>query len=50
MPRINVTSVLVDDRAKAVAFSTDVLGLVDKTDVPLGEHDICDLMRLTSPS
>lgn len=38
MPRINVASVLVDDQAKALAFYTDVLGFVAKTDIPLGEH------------
>ena len=38
MPRITVTSVLVDDQAKALAFYTDVLGFVVKHDVPLGEH------------
>lgn len=37
MPRINVTSVLVDDQAKALAFYTEKLGFVAKTDVPLGE-------------
>jgi catechol 2,3-dioxygenase-like lactoylglutathione lyase family enzyme len=35
--RINLTSVLVDDQAKALAFYTDVLGFVKKSDVPLGE-------------
>ena len=34
--RITLTSVLVDDQAKALAFYTDVLGFVKKTDVPLG--------------
>ncbi|KAA9143529.1 VOC family protein [Microbacterium lushaniae] len=38
MPRINVASVLVDDQTKALAFYTDVLGFVAKTDVPLGEY------------
>ena len=38
MPRINVTSVLVDDQAKALTFYTDMLGFVAKTDIPLGEH------------
>lgn len=38
MPRINVTSVLVDDQAKAFTFYTDLLGFVAKTDIPLGEH------------
>jgi catechol 2,3-dioxygenase-like lactoylglutathione lyase family enzyme len=36
--RINLTSVLVDDQAKALRFYTDVLGFVTKTDVPVGEH------------
>jgi catechol 2,3-dioxygenase-like lactoylglutathione lyase family enzyme len=35
--RVNVTSVLVDDQAKALRFYTDVLGFVKKTEVPLGE-------------
>lgn len=35
--RIVVTSVLVDDQAKALAFYTDVLGFVKKEDIPLGE-------------
>jgi catechol 2,3-dioxygenase-like lactoylglutathione lyase family enzyme len=36
--RINLTSVLVDDQAKALRFYTDVLGFVKKTEIPLGEH------------
>ena len=36
MPTISITSVLVDDQAKALAFYTDVLGFVKKTDVDLG--------------
>ena len=36
--RINLASIHVDDQAKALAFYTDVLGFVKKTDVPLGEH------------
>ena len=36
MLRINITSVFVDDQAKALAFYTDVLGFVKKTDVPAG--------------
>ncbi|HSK93212.1 MAG TPA: VOC family protein [Candidatus Angelobacter sp.] len=35
--RINVTSVFVDDQAKALAFYTDVLGFVKKTDLPAGD-------------
>lgn len=35
--RIVVTSVLVDDQAKAERFYTDVLGFVKKNDIDLGE-------------
>jgi catechol 2,3-dioxygenase-like lactoylglutathione lyase family enzyme len=35
--RIYVTSVLVDDQAKALRFYTETLGFVKKTDIPLGE-------------
>lgn len=38
MPRIVLTSVLVDDQAKALDFYTRVLGFVPKEDVPMGEH------------
>jgi catechol 2,3-dioxygenase-like lactoylglutathione lyase family enzyme len=36
--KITVTSVLVDDQAKALSFYTDVLGFQKKTDVSVGEH------------
>ena len=36
--RIKVTSVLVDDQDKALAFYTGVLGFVKKTEIPLGDH------------
>jgi catechol 2,3-dioxygenase-like lactoylglutathione lyase family enzyme len=35
--KINLTSVLVDDQEKALAFYTDKLGFVKKNDVPAGE-------------
>jgi len=35
--RINLTSVPVDDQAKAMRFYTEVLGFVTKHDIPLGE-------------
>ena len=35
--RITVTSVFVHDQDKALAFYTDVLGFVKKTEIPLGE-------------
>ena len=36
--RIKLSSVLVDDQDKALAFYTEVLGFVKKTEVPLGDH------------
>ena len=36
--RINVTSVFVDDQAKALEFYTNKLGFVVKNDVPVGEY------------
>jgi len=36
--RIGLTSVLVDDQEKALAFYTDILGFVKKDDVPMGHH------------
>ncbi len=38
MPRINLTSIFVDDQDKALRFYTEVLGFMKKTEVPLGEH------------
>jgi catechol 2,3-dioxygenase-like lactoylglutathione lyase family enzyme len=35
--RIVVTSVLVDDQAKALTFYTDILGFVRKVDIPVGD-------------
>ena len=36
--RIHVTSVFVDDQARALDFYTEKLGFVKKTDVPAGDH------------
>ena len=36
--RIWVTSVFVDDQARALEFYTATLGFVKKTDVPVGEY------------
>jgi catechol 2,3-dioxygenase-like lactoylglutathione lyase family enzyme len=38
MPRITITSVLVDDQDKALRFYTEVLGFAKKTEIPVGEH------------
>jgi catechol 2,3-dioxygenase-like lactoylglutathione lyase family enzyme len=36
--RITLTSILVDDQAKALDFYTTILGFQRKTDIPMGEH------------
>ncbi|MCL2535381.1 MAG: VOC family protein [Nocardiaceae bacterium] len=36
--RIHLTSLHVDNQDKALAFYTDVLGFVKKTEVPLGQY------------
>jgi catechol 2,3-dioxygenase-like lactoylglutathione lyase family enzyme len=36
--RIHLTSVLVDDQAKAHDFYTRILGFQTKNDIPLGPH------------
>jgi catechol 2,3-dioxygenase-like lactoylglutathione lyase family enzyme len=38
--RVTITSVLVDDQAKALAFYTEKLGFVKKTDVPAGDTTV----------
>ncbi|MFF4829959.1 VOC family protein [Streptomyces sp. NPDC001312] len=35
--KIHLTSIFVDDQAKALDFYTEILGFVKKHDVPLGE-------------
>ncbi|HWB26189.1 MAG TPA: VOC family protein [Chitinophagaceae bacterium] len=36
--KIIVTSIMVDDQAKALAFYTEKLGFIKKKDIPMGEH------------
>jgi glyoxylase I family protein len=36
--RIKLTSIMVDDQAKALRFYTDVLGFSKKSDFPVGEY------------
>jgi len=49
MIRINITSVFVDDQAKALTFYTDVLGFVKKQDVPMGEHRWLTVVSAADP-
>ncbi|MGB0372534.1 MAG: VOC family protein [Opitutales bacterium] len=44
--KINLTSIPVNDQAKALAFYTEKLGFVKKEDIPMGEHR---WLTLTSP-
>jgi catechol 2,3-dioxygenase-like lactoylglutathione lyase family enzyme len=36
--KIKLSSVMVDDQARARKFYTEVLGFVKKKDIPMGEH------------
>jgi len=38
MIRIKLTSIMVDDQAKALKFYTEVLGFRKKQDIPVGEY------------
>ena len=38
MIKIKLSSLMVDDQAKALAFYTDVLGFQKKHDIPVGEY------------
>ena len=49
MIRINLTSVLVDDQDKALAFYTDVLGFQMKNDIPVGEARWLTLVSPADP-
>jgi len=47
--KITLTSVLVDDQAKALRFYTDLLGFTKKDDVPLGEYRWLTVVSPDSP-
>ena len=47
--KIHLTSVLVDDQAKAEQFYTEVLGFEKRTDVPVGEHRWLTVVSPESP-
>jgi catechol 2,3-dioxygenase-like lactoylglutathione lyase family enzyme len=48
--RIHLTSILVDDQAKALAFYTDILGFVKKTDFPVGEFRWLTVVSAEQPN
>lgn len=48
--RIALTSVMVDDQAKALAFYTEKLGFVVSKDIPMGEHRWLTLVSPEGPS
>jgi catechol 2,3-dioxygenase-like lactoylglutathione lyase family enzyme len=47
--KISLTSVYVDDQAKALAFYTDVLGFRKHHDVPLGEDSWLTVVSPSAP-
>jgi catechol 2,3-dioxygenase-like lactoylglutathione lyase family enzyme len=47
--RITLTSVFVDDQAKALAFYTDVLGFQKRRDIPLGEFSWLTVVSPSAP-
>ncbi len=47
--RITLTSVMVDDQDKALAFYTDVLGFRKKTDVPVGKYRWLTVVSADAP-
>lgn len=48
--KIVITSVFVDDQAKALQFYTNVLGFVKKDDIPLGEARWLTVVSPEDPS
>jgi catechol 2,3-dioxygenase-like lactoylglutathione lyase family enzyme len=47
--RINLTSVMVDDQDKALAFYTGPLGFVKKTEIPMGEYSWLTVVSPENP-
>ena len=47
--KIALTSVYVDDQAKALAFYTDVLGFQQHRDVPLGDDSWLTVVSPSAP-
>jgi catechol 2,3-dioxygenase-like lactoylglutathione lyase family enzyme len=49
MPRIDVTSVLVDDQDRALDFYTRVLGFQLKLDIPVGDYRWLTVVSAQAP-
>jgi catechol 2,3-dioxygenase-like lactoylglutathione lyase family enzyme len=47
--RIRLSSILVDDQAKALKFYTEILGFVKKHDIPLGQYRWLTLVSPEAP-
>ena len=47
--KISLSSVVVDDQAKALAFYTDILGFEKKVDIPAGDHRWLTLVSPDDP-
>ena len=47
--KIKLTSVMVEDQARALAFYTDVLGFRPKQDFPMGEHRWISVVSAEEP-
>jgi catechol 2,3-dioxygenase-like lactoylglutathione lyase family enzyme len=47
--KIKLTSVLVDDQEKALAFYTEVLGFVKKQEIPVGEAKFLTVVSPDEP-
>ena len=50
MIKIKLTSIMVDDQSKALAFYTDVLGFAKKHDIPMGEYRWLTVQHPEQPS
>ena len=47
--RIKLSSIFDEDQSRALAFWTDVLGFVKKSDVPVGPHRWITVVSLDGP-
>ena len=49
MMKIKLSSVLVDDQSKALAFYTEMLGFQKKTEIPMGEFSWLTVVSPAAP-